>query len=43
MEEEFATVIANNNWDLVPHPIGSNVVTGLERYKAHWVLHDFTQ
>jgi hypothetical protein len=28
MEEEFAAMIANNTWDLVPHPVGSNVVTG---------------
>jgi hypothetical protein len=27
MEEEFATLIANNTWDLVPHPIGNNVIT----------------
>jgi hypothetical protein len=27
MEEEFAALIANNSCDLIPHPIGSNVVT----------------
>jgi hypothetical protein len=56
MEEEFAALITNNTWDLVPRPVGSNVITdkwifkhkfnfdgSLERYKAHWVLHGFTQ
>jgi hypothetical protein len=56
MEEEFAILIASNTWDLVPRPIGSNVITSkwifkhkfnsdssLERYKARWVLHSFTQ
>jgi hypothetical protein len=29
IEEEFAALIVNNTWDLVPHPVGSNVfVTG---------------
>jgi hypothetical protein len=28
MEEEFAALIVNNTWDIVPRPIGSNVVTG---------------
>jgi hypothetical protein len=29
IEEEFAALIANNTWDLVLHPVGSNVfVTG---------------
>jgi hypothetical protein len=32
MEEEIAALIANNTWDLVPPPIGSNVVTD------KWVL-----
>jgi hypothetical protein len=27
MEEEFATLITNNTWDLVPRPVGSNIVT----------------
>jgi hypothetical protein len=26
MEEEFAALIINNTWDLVPHPIGSNII-----------------
>jgi hypothetical protein len=28
MEEEFATLIANNTWDLLPRPVGSSVITG---------------
>jgi hypothetical protein len=28
MEEEFAALIANNTWDLVRYPVGSNVITG---------------
>jgi hypothetical protein len=56
MEEEYDALITNNTWDLVPRPVGSNIITGkcifkhkfnfdgtLERYKAHWVLHSFTQ
>jgi hypothetical protein len=56
MEKEYNALITNNTWDLVPHPVGSNVIIGkwifkhkfntdgtLEGYKAHWVLHDFTQ
>jgi hypothetical protein len=27
MKEEFAALIVNNTWDLVPHPVGSNVIT----------------
>jgi hypothetical protein len=27
MEEEFAVLIPNNTWDLVPRPVGSNVIT----------------
>jgi hypothetical protein len=27
MEEEFATLIDNNTWDLVPRPVGSNFTT----------------
>jgi hypothetical protein len=27
-EEEYAALIANNTWDLVPRPVGSNVITG---------------
>jgi hypothetical protein len=26
MEEEYDALIANNTWELVPHPVGSNVV-----------------
>jgi hypothetical protein len=56
MEEEFVALIVNNTWDLVPHPVGSNIFTSkwifkhkfnfdgsLERHKARWVLHGFTQ
>jgi hypothetical protein len=28
MEEEYAVLVANQTWDLVPHPPGTNVVTG---------------
>jgi hypothetical protein len=28
MEEEYDALITNNTWDLVPHPVGSNVITG---------------
>jgi hypothetical protein len=27
MEEEFVALIVSNTWDLIPRPIGSNVVT----------------
>jgi hypothetical protein len=56
MEKEYNALITNNNWDLVPRPVGSNVIISkwifkhkfnsdgtLEQYKAHWVLHGFTQ
>jgi hypothetical protein len=28
MEEEFAALMGNNTWDLVPRPIDSNIVIG---------------
>ncbi|WVZ64107.1 hypothetical protein U9M48_013674 [Paspalum notatum var. saurae] len=56
MEEEYAALLDNQTWDLVPPPPGGNVVTDkwiwtnkrradgtLDRYKARWVLRDFTQ
>jgi hypothetical protein len=27
VQEEFAALIPNNTWDLVPRPVGSNVIT----------------
>jgi hypothetical protein len=27
MEEEYDALITNNTWDLVPRPLGSNVIT----------------
>jgi hypothetical protein len=26
MEDEYDALITNNTWDLVPHPVGSNVI-----------------
>jgi hypothetical protein len=44
MEEEYVALLANHNWDLVPRPPGTNVVTdSLYDYKARWVLRGFTQ
>jgi hypothetical protein len=28
MEEEYAILITNNTWDLVPRPVSSNIITG---------------
>ncbi|KAG8076100.1 hypothetical protein GUJ93_ZPchr0006g44468 [Zizania palustris] len=28
MEEEFSALMSNNTWDLVPRPLGANIVTG---------------
>jgi hypothetical protein len=28
MKEDYDALITNNTWDLVPHPVGSNVVIG---------------
>jgi hypothetical protein len=27
MEEEYDGLITNNTWDIVPHPVGSNIIT----------------
>jgi hypothetical protein len=27
MEEEYDTLITNNTWDLIPRPVGSNIIT----------------
>jgi hypothetical protein len=27
MKEEYDALISNNTWDLVPHPVGSNIIT----------------
>jgi hypothetical protein len=37
MEEEYDDLITNNTWDLVPHPIGSNVSTSkwIFKHKFH--------
>jgi hypothetical protein len=42
IEEEFATLITNNIWDLVPRPVGSNITTGKWIFK-HKFNSDFTQ
>jgi hypothetical protein len=44
MDEEYAALLANHTWDLVPRPPGTNVVTSkCDHYKAHGVLRGFTQ
>jgi hypothetical protein len=36
MEDEYAALITNNTWDLVPRPVGSNVIT------SKWIFkHNF--
>jgi hypothetical protein len=37
MEEEFTAFIANNTWDLVPHPVGSNVITSKWIFKHKFI------
>jgi hypothetical protein len=34
MEEEYAALLANQTWDLVPSPPGSNVVYGLHLHRS---------
>ncbi|WVZ85083.1 LOW QUALITY PROTEIN: hypothetical protein U9M48_032040 [Paspalum notatum var. saurae] len=49
MEEEYAALLANQTWDLVPCPPGGNVITGKwiwthkRRADGSWVLRGFTQ
>jgi len=55
MEDEYAALMENHIWDLMPRPAKAIVVTdkifkhkfhadgSLDRYKAHWVLRGFTQ
>jgi hypothetical protein len=40
MKGEFVALITNNNWDLVPHPIGSNVVTSKWIFKHKFNSYD---
>jgi hypothetical protein len=33
MEEEYDALIANSTWDLLPHPVGSNIITSKRIFK----------
>jgi hypothetical protein len=40
MVEEYASLIANNTWDLIPRSVGSNVITGKWIFKHKFNSND---